>query len=321
MSASPLASKVVTRRAAASRANAAILMGSSSESEREDDSEWNTTRSKAGLSRKKIVKGYSTGNILEQERDIDMERRRSSPIKKYSVKKKRRAAAQAGDGDTTASDDVAPSNGNAVESVSAPIRPRPKPKSKSKVSGSKATKSKDAKPKLDLDLSMLGDDEESDLTPLSSPLDPPKAAASSPARTVSSRPVRSHPMFSAVSKTRKEKDISASKQPLWDANEVGDDWKLSGLGKYVWVRLDGKDSGTAGVFNAQISGSGKETLWWPAKVVRYFLSFGNIRIWTNLSLSRLILVNSNRQSRSGSTGTTGAHWWSTNHLVKTSAHG
>jgi hypothetical protein len=236
-------------------------MRSSSDSEREEEPEWNPGKSKGARSGKRLGKGRSTGSILEPRRSVDEERRKSSPIKTYSVKRKRRAAALADDEGSTTSDDVGPPSLNLVESISAPLpskpKPKPRPKPKLKVPAT-----------ADRDTSGLGDGEESDLTPLSSPTDLREGAASSatPAvPAVSSRPLREHPMFiSAVSKAPEEKQPSTPKKPSRRAKEVEEGWELGQLGQHVWVRLDGKNGRTAGVFMR--NSTSEETVWWPGLV-------------------------------------------------------
>lgn len=46
-------------------------------------------------------------------------------------------------------------------------------------------------------------------------------------------------------------------------------WELGQLGQHVWVRLDGKNSQTAGVFMR--NSTSEETVWWPG-LVRFIVS-------------------------------------------------
>ena len=170
------------------------------------------------------------------------------------------------------------SSGKEVKLKAAPVKGKPKPKP----------------PTLHgmLDLSGLGPDDESDLTPLSSSTEsepeleatpePPPAVVVTKAKTTNRKhspprgQIRRHPMFatppiSSATDSTSNPTVANGKRPKssWEASQEktkdeADEWNLENLGTLVWVRLDGKNTETAGVYTTR--SKSKESLWWPASV-------------------------------------------------------
>ncbi|RXW22805.1 hypothetical protein EST38_g3051 [Candolleomyces aberdarensis] len=226
----------------------------------------------------------------------DMDSRpRLSPTKTYSLKRKRReeaAAAALANGDTTLlTDDSEMLSSTPKKTSASSSPPRKAPAVKKKGGGSEKEKvpvKEKPKPKptiqvsVSLDLSGLGLDDESDLTPLSEsdtepePEPSPKPAVVAKAKTANgnhSSPgiqVRGHPMFTAPSTSTSTSKTAKAKggrpKSSWEVKEEKeeDEWNREDLGTFVWVRLDGKNSKTAGVYTTR--SKSKESLWWPASV-------------------------------------------------------
>ncbi|KAF6763803.1 hypothetical protein DFP72DRAFT_873418 [Ephemerocybe angulata] len=267
----PLSTKVMPRRVAAKRASAAwqdAVQDSSSDSDGDGDSERETSTAPSGRRAKpSIKKGHSTGNITTPAPG-DPEKKKPSPRKTYSgaLKRKRRQAAAAVDGEEDTSSDSGPS------SSLKPVAKIPLPTKEG---------AKREKPKPSVVIPALADDDDlSDLTPLSSPLDSIESMSAKeptppppPRPKPFARPIQEHPMFMTAKPASKPRtqSLAGSKQPSWEAKAGEEEqdhdaqgWRVEDLGKDVWVRLDGRNSKTARLHTDR-SETGN-SVWWPAFV-------------------------------------------------------
>lgn len=245
---------------------------------------------------------------IGQERD-DMDTtptmKRPSPTKTYKgAKRKRREAQKVDDSDGSNSstrENVSPTVANditatSVDQTSSPgkanpglekQRPKARPKPRLKTSNSDVPKPSGTPSAPDVseaiasvDLATFSD--ESDLTPLSSPVEEavvtaplvPVSTSTSPKRLTNSdtasprRKHQEHPMFKDAAQKAKPKPISkrvAIKHPglFTESDDEKESWNARKLGKYVWVRLAGKYK-AAEVWTSQ--SKGQDALWWPAHV-------------------------------------------------------
>ncbi|KAF5315687.1 hypothetical protein D9611_005029 [Ephemerocybe angulata] len=269
----PLSTKVMPRRGAAKRANAAwqdAVQDSSSDGD--GDSERETSAAPSGRRAKpSIKKGHSTGNITTPAPG-DPEKKKPSPRKTYSgaLKRKRRQAAAAVDGEEDTSSDSGPS------SSLKPVAKIPLPNLTKAKEGAKRER-----PKPSVVIPTLADDDDlSDLTPLSSPLDSIESMSAKeptppppPRPKPFARPIQEHPMFMTAKPASKPRtqSLAGSKQPSWEAKADEEEqdhdaqgWRVEDLGKDVWVRLDGRNSKTARLHTDR-SETGN-SVWWPAFV-------------------------------------------------------